>query len=135
MIPSRRFSSSGESSLLCHLSSERPPPSRLLEELKAIPSEPRLRIPSENLHVLCSPFDFRPLSQCRISSGLCALTRAALFCSDLLLRLDLGLHPPARLELINPNLDEVRTKVHLLSLLDALYAEEFNCTRCRNLLA
>jgi hypothetical protein len=71
-------------------------------------------------------------------SGFCALTVAAastLSFSDLLLRLDLGLHSPARLEILNPTLGEVRTKVQLLSLLDALYAEVFDCTRCRNLLA
>jgi len=45
------------------------------------------------------------------------------------------LHSPARLERLDPTLNEVRIKVQLLSLLDALYAEIFNCTRCRNLLA
>jgi hypothetical protein len=72
------------------------------------------------------------------SPGFCALTLATvstLSFSDLLLRLDLGLHSPARLEILNPTLGEVRTKVQLLSLLDALYAEVFDCTRCRNLLA
>jgi hypothetical protein len=34
-----------------------------------------------------------------------------------------------------PNSGQKRTKVQLLSLLDALYAEVFDCTRCRNLLA
>jgi hypothetical protein len=34
-----------------------------------------------------------------------------------------------------PTLGNVRTKVQLLSPLDALYAEVFNCTQCRNLLA
>jgi hypothetical protein len=134
MIPSRRFSSSVKSSLLCHLSPVRPPPSRLLEELKAIPSELRLLILSESLHTLLTLRFSTTLPVSKFFRALCT-TRATLFCSDLLLRLDLGLHPPARLELINPNLEEMRTKVPLLSLLDALYAEEFNCTRCRNLLA
>jgi hypothetical protein len=72
------------------------------------------------------------------SSGFCALmvaTVSTLSFSDLLLRLDLDLHSPARLEILNPTLGEKRTKVQLLSLLDALYAEVFDCTQCRNLLA
>jgi hypothetical protein len=45
------------------------------------------------------------------------------------------LHSPARLEYLKPNSGKKRTRAQLLSLLDALYAEVFNCTRCRNLLA
>jgi hypothetical protein len=45
------------------------------------------------------------------------------------------LHSPARLEYLKPNSGQKRTRAQLLSLLNALYAEEFNCTRCRNLLA
>jgi hypothetical protein len=72
------------------------------------------------------------------SPGFCVLilaTASTLSFSDLLLRLNLDLHSPARLEQLNPTLNGVRTKVQLLSLLDALYAEVFDCTRCRNLLA
>jgi hypothetical protein len=85
---------------------------------------------------LCSIFNHFP--KVMKPSNSCALTLAAfstLSLSNLLLRLDLDLHSPARLEILDPTLDEVRTKVQLLSLLDALYAEVLDCTRCRNLLA
>jgi hypothetical protein len=55
--------------------------------------------------------------------------------TDLSLRLSLDLHSPARLEYLKLNSGQKRARTQLLSLLNALYAEEFNYTRCRNLLA
>ena len=123
-----------------HLRSGRSSLVRTLVETRGTPPSEHssTQTPSEisQRHALCSIFNHFP--KVMKSSESCALTLATvstLFFSDLLLRLDLGLHSLARLEILNPTLGEVRTKVQLLSLLDALYAEVFDCTRCRNLLA
>jgi len=139
-IPSRRFSSSTKRSMLRHPCPVRPLLGRFLQwEKKNYPSWTFVNtVSSRDFSNMLPVFVLQSLPQVLNFSGSRVSTLATtstLSFSDLLLRLNLCLHSPARLEELNPTLNEVGTKVQLLSLLDALYAEVFNCTQCRNLLA
>jgi hypothetical protein len=87
-------------------------------------------------HALCSVFNHFP--KVMKSSESCALTLATASTFPLLrlaTETKFDLHSPARLEYLKFTLRKRETRVQLLSLLDALYAEVLHCTLCRNLTA